>query len=67
LPLFLQFCDRKIEELFTIALAEFDAYTRFKIMAAKGEPNEGLKLLDRLDSLTSSTSLNKNSHQHINS
>jgi predicted transcriptional regulator len=47
--------NKLIEELSTIALAEFDAYTRFKIMAAKGEPNEGLKLLDRLDSLTSST------------
>jgi hypothetical protein len=49
--------NKLIKELSTIALAEFDAYTRFKIMAAKGNPNKGLKLLDRLDSLTSSTEL----------
>jgi len=43
--------NKLIEELSTIALAEFDAYTRFKLMAAKGEPNEGLRLLDKLDSI----------------
>lgn len=44
--------NKLIEELSTIALAEFDAYTRFKVMASYGEPNEGLRLLDKLDSLT---------------
>ncbi|OKH21753.1 CopG family transcriptional regulator [Hydrococcus rivularis NIES-593] len=44
--------NKLIEELSTIALAEFDAYTRFKVMAGKGDPNEGLRLLDKLDSLT---------------
>jgi predicted transcriptional regulator len=43
--------NKLIEELSTIALAEFDAYTRFKVMAAQGEPEEGLRLLDKLDSL----------------
>jgi hypothetical protein len=32
-----------------IALTEFDAYTRFKTMAAMGNVDEGLALLDKLD------------------
>lgn len=47
--------NKLIEELSTIALAEFDAFTRFKAMAAVGDPNEGLRLLEKLDSLTSQT------------
>jgi predicted DNA-binding protein len=41
--------NKLIEELSTIALTEFDAYTRFKAIAAQGDPKVGLKLLDRLD------------------
>lgn len=41
-----------IEELSTIALAEFDAHTRFKAMAATGNPQEGLRILAKLDALT---------------
>lgn len=41
-----------IEELSTIALVEFDTHTRFKLLAAKGDRAAGLKLLDKLDSLT---------------
>ena len=41
-----------IEELLTIALVEFDTHTRFKLLAAKGDRAAGLKLLDKLDSLT---------------
>jgi len=44
--------NKLIEELSTIALTEFDAYTRFKAMAATGNPQEGLNLLDKLDMLT---------------
>ena len=44
--------NKLMEELSTIALAEFDAYTRFKAMAASGNAEEGLKLLTKLDSLT---------------
>ncbi|TBR60972.1 toxin-antitoxin system HicB family antitoxin [Mastigocladus laminosus UU774] len=44
--------NKLIEELSTIALAEFDAYTRFKAMAAIGDPEEGLKILAKLDALT---------------
>jgi predicted transcriptional regulator len=41
--------NKRVEELSTIALTEFDAYTRFKAMAAMGNVNEGLALLDKLD------------------
>ncbi|MEA5512418.1 toxin-antitoxin system HicB family antitoxin [Crocosphaera sp. UHCC 0190] len=44
--------NKLIEELSTIALAEFDAYCRFRAMAAKGNPEEGLRLLEKLDALT---------------
>lgn len=44
--------NRLIEELSTIALAEFDAFTRFKAMAATGDPQSGLRLLNRLDAIT---------------
>jgi predicted transcriptional regulator len=43
--------NKLVEELSTIALTEFDAYTRFKAMAAMGNVNEGLALLDKVDSL----------------
>jgi|HubBroStandDraft_3_1064219.scaffolds.fasta_scaffold08158_3 hypothetical protein len=41
--------NKLIEELSTIALADFDAETRFRARAALGSPLEGLQLLDRLD------------------
>ena len=44
--------NKLIEELSTIALAEFDNYNTFKLMAARGESKEGLRLLDKLDRLT---------------
>ena len=43
--------NKLIEELSTLALAEFDAYTRFKAMAATSNPEEGLKILAKLDTL----------------
>jgi predicted transcriptional regulator len=43
--------NKLVEELSTIALTEFDAYTRFKAMAALGSVDEGLVLLDKLDGL----------------
>jgi len=42
--------NKLIEELSTIALAEFDAETRFRAMAAKGSVENGLALLEQLDS-----------------
>ncbi|MEN8445032.1 MAG: toxin-antitoxin system HicB family antitoxin [Cyanobacteria bacterium J06555_13] len=45
--------NKLVEELSTIALAEFDTFTRFKAMAATGDSQVGLQLLDKLDDLTS--------------
>jgi hypothetical protein len=41
--------NKLMEELSTIALADFDAETRFRARAAQGSPAEGLRLLDLLD------------------
>ncbi|MEC4812357.1 MAG: toxin-antitoxin system HicB family antitoxin [Scytonema sp. PMC 1069.18] len=43
--------NKLIEELSTMAIAEFDAHTRFKAMAAIGNPEEGLRILAKLDTL----------------
>ena len=42
--------NKLIEELSTIALVEFDAQTRFKILASKGNPQRGLEILTKLGS-----------------
>ena len=41
--------NKLIEELSTVALAEFDAETRFRARAAAGSREEGLRLLDKLE------------------
>lgn len=46
--------NKLMEELSTIALVEFDTYTRFKAMAALGNPKAGLQILDKLDALEQS-------------
>ena len=38
-----------IEEWSSVALAQFDAETRFRVRAARGNPAAGLALLDKLD------------------
>jgi len=38
-----------IEELSTIALAEFDAETRFRALVAQGDTQAGIAILDKLD------------------
>jgi predicted transcriptional regulator len=43
--------NKLIEEFSTIAIAEHDAYSRFKALAATGDPERGLELLAVLDSL----------------
>ena len=43
--------NKLIDELSTVALAEFDAATRFRAMAAVGNPERGLQILDKLDEL----------------
>ncbi|NJN23209.1 MAG: toxin-antitoxin system HicB family antitoxin [Acaryochloridaceae cyanobacterium RL_2_7] len=44
--------NKLMEELSTIALVEFDAHTRYKAMAAVGDPQKGLEILDRLDEIS---------------
>ncbi len=44
--------NKLVEELSTIALTEFDAYNRFRLMAARGNVTEGLRLLDKLDGVS---------------
>ncbi len=41
--------NKLIEELATISIAEFDAETRFRTLAARGSAKEGITLLDKLD------------------
>jgi hypothetical protein len=44
--------NKLMEELSTIVLTEFDTYNRFKVMAARGNVQEGLRILDKLDAKT---------------
>jgi predicted DNA-binding ribbon-helix-helix protein len=44
--------NKLMEELSTIVLTEFDTYNRFKVMAARGDVQEGLRILDKLDAKT---------------
>ena len=41
--------NKLIDEFATVALAQHDAETRFRAMAARGSVSRGLKLLDKLD------------------
>ena len=41
--------NKLIEELSTVAIAQYDAETRFRAMAARGSVDEGLRILDKLD------------------
>ncbi len=41
--------NKLFDELATVALAQFDAKTRFALMASKGDPKRGMELLDKLD------------------
>ena len=46
--------NKLFDEFATIALAQFDAKTRFTFMSKNGDVEEGLKLLDKLDDNLSS-------------
>jgi predicted transcriptional regulator len=48
--------NKLIEEWSTRALAEFDAESRFRLLAAKGNPKRALQILDQLDEAFDSTS-----------
>jgi hypothetical protein len=41
--------NKLFEEWSTMALAEFDAESRFRLLAAKGNPKQALRILDKLD------------------
>ena len=41
--------NKLMEELSTVAIAQYDAETRFRAMAARGSAAEGLRILDKLD------------------
>ena len=41
--------NKLIDELATVALANFDARVRFEARAARGDPGRALALLDKLD------------------
>jgi hypothetical protein len=41
--------NKLIEEWSTMALAEFDAESRFRLLSAKGNPKKALRILDQLD------------------
>ena len=41
--------NKLVEELATISIAEFDAESRFRILAARGSAKQGLAILDKLD------------------
>jgi predicted transcriptional regulator len=47
--------NKLMEELSTLALAEFDAQTRFKAKAAMGDSSIGLQILEKLDRLHQSS------------
>lgn len=42
--------NKLFDEFATVALAQFDAKTRFELKAAKGDVAKGLQMLDKLDS-----------------
>ena len=41
--------NKLFEEFSAAGLAEFDAQTRFRLLAARGDPAQALAILDRLD------------------
>ncbi len=41
--------NKLFDEFATIALTQFDAKTRFDLMASKGNKSKGLELLDKLN------------------
>ena len=41
--------NKLIKELSTVAIAQYDAETRFRVMAARGSVGDGLRVLDKLD------------------
>ena len=56
--------NKLIEELSTVAIAHYDAETRFRVIAARGSVEEGLRILDKLDAaFAGSTDSERGRHQ----
>lgn len=47
--------NKLVEELATISIAEFDAETRFRALAARGSVENGIAILDKLDATFGTT------------
>ena len=47
--------DKLMEELSTVAIAQYDAETRFRVLAARGSVEEGLRILDKVDAAFADT------------
>lgn len=43
--------NKLFEEFSTRAVAEFDSETRFRLLAARGNQGDGLRILEKLDDL----------------
>ena len=41
--------NRLVDDLSSVALAQYDAEVRFHVLAGKGDATQGLRLLDKLD------------------
>ena len=41
--------NKLMEELSTVAIAQYDTETRFRVLASRGSVEEGLRILDKLD------------------
>lgn len=59
--------NRLVDEWATVALAQFDAETRFRALAARGSAARGLAVLDRADAAESrnKTSASRNPRKRV--
>ena len=56
--------NRLVDEWATVALAQFDAETRFRALAARGSAARGLEILDRADA-ANKTSASRNPRKRV--
>jgi hypothetical protein len=61
--------NRLVDEWATVALAQFDAETRFRALAARGSAARGLEILDRADAAEprNKTSATRNRRRRLRS
>lgn len=59
--------NRLVDEWATVALAQFDAETRFRALAARGSAARGLEILDRADAVErrNTTSASRNPRKRV--